>query len=405
MRGQPAALGRSSVASYLASMSRLVSPGQSIPACFNHETRYSFHMVRVTVLGSGSKGNCTVISTSRTRIVLDAGLSCREIIKRMRFSGVDPEKLDAVLITHEHQDHVQGLSVLARRWNVPVYATQATHAAWKAWITPRTTMSLNAWLELRRQQYAESLKSGVYGESDPAAGSPSNDVSGEIPSLAAAGAEQLQEQPQAGSFDTIVAEHADHAHSNHETAELPDLEELIPTGDPASADPAYLPCVEHFRAGISFDIGDIHVTPFTIPHDAADPVGFVVQAEGMRIVVATDLGYLAPNVRMHLRGADLLMIESNHDVEMLRDGPYPWIVKQRVLSRVGHLSNDALGEYLGSEYDGGARYVILAHISESNNLPVLARSCAERALKGKMGLLANRVLLASQTEPLESIDL
>ena len=147
------------------------------------------------------------------------------------------------------------------------------------------------------------------------------------------------------------------------------------------------------------------MTPFTIPHDAADPVGFVVQAEGMKIVVATDLGYLAPNVRMHLRGADLLMIESNHDVEMLRDGPYPWIVKQRVLSRVGHLSNDSLGEYLASEYDGGARYVILAHISESNNLPALARSCAERALVGKMGLLANRVLLASQNEPLESIDL
>jgi phosphoribosyl 1,2-cyclic phosphodiesterase len=381
-------------------MSRLVSRGQPIRPCFNHETRYSFHMVRVTVLGSGSKGNCTVISTSRTRIVLDAGLSCREIVKRMRFSGVDPEKLDAVLITHEHQDHVQGLSVLARRWNVPVYATQATHTAWKAWITPRTTISLNQWLELRRQQYAESQKSGVYGESDLAFGSPSNGVSGEIPSLAAATAEQLQEQPQAKSSDTIVVEHADHAPSNHVNAELPELEELIPLGDPA-----YLPCVEHFRAGIGFDIGDIHVIPFTIPHDAADPVGFVVQAEGMRIVVATDLGYLAPNVRMHLRGADLLMIESNHDVEMLRDGPYPWVVKQRVLSRVGHLSNDALGEYLGSEYDGGARYVILAHISESNNLPALARSCAERALEGRMGLLANRVLLASQTEPLESIDL
>ncbi len=363
-------------------------------------------MVRVTVLGSGSKGNCTVVSTSRTRIVLDAGFSCREIVKRMRFSGEDPEKLDAVLITHEHQDHVQGLSVLARRWNVPVYATQATHAAWKAWITPRTTMSLNQWLELRRQQYAESMKSGVYGENDPAAGSPPSDASDgsvEIPSLAAAA--ETHSQAEHGSSETIAAQHADHGHSNHEPEELPDLEELIPPDNPAAADPAYLPCVEHFRAGIAFDIGDIHVTPFTIPHDAADPVGFVVQAEGMKIVVATDLGYLAPNVRMHLRGADLLVIESNHDVEMLRDGPYPWIVKQRVLSRVGHLSNDSLGEYLASEYDGGARYVILAHISESNNLPALARSCAERALEGRMGLLANRVLLASQNEPLESIDL
>jgi phosphoribosyl 1,2-cyclic phosphodiesterase len=358
-------------------------------------------MVRVTVLGSGSKGNCTVVSTSRTRLVVDAGFSCREIVKRMRFSGEDPEKLDAVLITHEHQDHVQGLSVLAHRWNVPVYATQATHAAWRAWITPRTTMSLNAWLEQRRQQYAESLKSGVYGDNDPAAGPPPDDGSLEIPSLAAA--EQGPAGPDGGSAESMVVDDSE-GNSKTDVTAFQELDELAPDAA-VSADPACLPCIEHFRAGISFDVGDIQVTPFTIPHDAADPVGFVLKAEGMRIVVATDLGYLAPNVRMHLRGADLLIIESNHDVEMLRDGPYPWIVKQRVLSRVGHLSNDALGEYLASEYDGGARHVILAHISESNNLPALARSSAERALEGRMGLPANNILLASQHEPLKSIDL
>ncbi|MEO6964822.1 MAG: MBL fold metallo-hydrolase, partial [Acidobacteriaceae bacterium] len=261
------------------------------------------------------------------------------------------------------QDHVQGLSVMARQWNVPVFATQATHAAWREWITPRTTMSFNAWLDLRRQEYAAS-------------GSAAEDTSGEIAVLAASA----------------------------EQSELARAEEL-PSAIPAKKDPAYLPCVEHFRAGLSFDVGDISVTPFTIPHDAVDPVGFVLQAEGMRIVVATDLGYLAPNVRMHLRGADVLIIESNHDVEMLRDGPYPWVVKQRVLSRVGHLSNDTLGEYLASEYDGGARYVVLAHLSQSNNLPELARSSAERALGGKMSLLGNQVLLASQHQPLESIQL
>ena len=329
-------------------------------------------MVRVTVLGSGSKGNCTVVSTGRTRIVLDAGFSAKEIVKRMRLSGEEPEKLNAILITHEHQDHVQGLSVLARRWNVPVYATQATHAAWREWITPRTRMSFSAWLESRRQQTAELLQSAMAGESDSAVAPVPGDASIEIPALAAAA-----QEPQV--LDAVASSPSD--------------------------DPAYLPCVEHFHAGIPFEIGDIRVTPFTIPHDAADPVGFVLQAEGMRIVVATDLGYLAPNVRMHLQRADLLVIESNHDVEMLRDGPYPWVVKQRVLSRVGHLSNDALGEYLASEYDGGARYVILAHISESNNLPELAQSSAERALDGRMGLLGNKVLLASQHEPLESIQL
>ncbi|MEO6830295.1 MAG: MBL fold metallo-hydrolase [Acidobacteriaceae bacterium] len=321
-------------------------------------------MVRVTVLASGSKGNCTVVTTSRTRIVLDAGLSCREIVKRMRLRGEEPEKLDGVLITHEHQDHVQGLSVLARRWNVPVYATEATHAAWKRWMTPRHTMSFNAWLELRRQQAAERASQG------------------ELPELTA-----IPEEPPQPVHD-----------------DLRNCEQEIFVS-PESSDPACLPCVEHIRAGISFDIGDITVTPFTIPHDAVDPVGFVLQAEGIRIVLATDLGYLAPNVRMHLRGADLLILESNHDVEMLRDGPYPWAVKQRVLSRTGHLSNDAVGEYLAEEYDGGARYLILAHISESNNLPELARICAERALSNRMGLLANAVLLASQTIPLEPIQL
>jgi phosphoribosyl 1,2-cyclic phosphodiesterase len=351
-------------------------------------------MVRVTVLASGSKGNCTVITTNRTRIVVDAGLSCREIIKRMRLSGEEPEKLDAILVTHEHQDHIQGLSVLARRWNVPVYATEGTYAAWKRWITPRNTMSFNAWLELRRQQ----ANAGSGAGSDAGA----NGVQGVLPGLAAS-----EEEPvMAAGPDPGSANEAQPIHEalRQEMAAAACEEELFP-GVPGTEDPAYLPCLEHFRAGVSFEIGDIAVTPFTIPHDAADPVGFVLQTEGMRIAIATDLGYMPPNVRMHLRRCDLLMLESNHDVEMLRDGPYPWAVKQRVLSRVGHLSNDTASEFLAGEYDGGARFVILAHISESNNLPELARISAERALEGRMGLLANKVLLASQSTPLESIHL
>ena len=97
---------------------------------------------------------------------------------------------------------------------------------------------------------------------------------------------------------------------------------------------------------------------------------------------ATDLGYIPPNVKAQLKGVDLLLLESNHDLEMLRDGPYPWSVKQRVLSRVGHLSNEAAADFLENSYDGQAAYVILAHLSESNNLPELARVSAERALNG-----------------------
>jgi hypothetical protein len=168
-------------------------------------------------------------------------------------------------------------------------------------------------------------------------------------------------------------------------------------------DPAWLPKVEYFKPGEPFKIGDIAVSPFTIPHDAADPTGFVFEAEGMRMAVATDLGYIPPNVKAQLAGVDVLLLESNHDLEMLRDGPYPWQVKQRVLSRVGHLSNDATAAYLENDYDGGAAWIILAHISESNNLPELARVAAERALRGRGTLLANRLLLASQNEPLSSI--
>ena len=180
--------------------------------------------------------------------------------------------------------------------------------------------------------------------------------------------------------------------------------QTAPEGPPSrKEDPTWLPAVEYFQAGESFEIGDIAVSPFTIPHDAADPVGFVFRAEGIRMACATDLGYIPPNVKAQLKGVDLLLLESNHDLEMLRDGPYPWSVKQRVLSRVGHLSNEATADYLENGYDGQAAYVILAHLSESNNLPELARVSAERALIGRESLLANRLLLAAQHEPLSAI--
>jgi phosphoribosyl 1,2-cyclic phosphodiesterase len=163
--------------------------------------------------------------------------------------------------------------------------------------------------------------------------------------------------------------------------------------------------LEMFCSGQKFQIGDIAVTPFTIPHDAADPVGFTFRSEGIKIGFVTDLGYIPASVRDHLRGCDVLILESNHDLEMLRVGPYPWSVKQRVMSRVGHLSNEALAEFFASDYDGGATYVVLAHLSEHNNHPELARGAAEKALAPRRTLLHNRVLLAAQSEPLEAIRL
>ncbi len=310
------------------------------------------------MLASGSKGNSTLVSSSRTRILVDAGLSCRELLKRMQMANEDPAAIDALLITHEHQDHVQGVAVLARKLGVPVYFTQATHRAWMRWMMPHKRITYAAWLAQRQQDLAQKQQTAA--------------VPADEDILCADGApEPMQEEPRP--------------------------EEI------KSEDPCRLPGVEYFAAGTGFLIGDIAITPFTIPHDAADPVGFVFEADGVRMAIATDLGYMPPNVKMAIRNCDVLMLESNHDLEMLRDGPYPWSVKQRVMSRVGHLSNEAASDFLEKNYDGNASYVVLAHLSECNNLPELARVTAERALRDRMSLLANKLILAEQDAPLEPI--
>jgi len=242
---------------------------------------------------------------------VDAGLSGRETFKRLRALGERAEEISAIVITHEHSDHVAGLQRLAIKLNVPVFLTALTHHAWSRAVRD-------------------------------------HDEKGAIPEL---------------------------------------------------------PKTEHFSAGRGFCVGDIEVMPFTIPHDAADPVGFTFRAEGIKIGFATDLGYMPASVRDHLRGCGVLVMESNHDVEMLRSGPYPWSVKQRVMSRVGHLSNDALAEFFSSDYDGEAEYLVLAHLSEQNNHPEIARAAAEQALGARQGLWHNRVLLATQTEALAPIRL
>ena len=325
-------------------------------------------MVRFTVLASGSKGNSTVVSGGRTRVLVDAGLSCRELFKRMRASGEVPETLTAIVITHEHQDHVNGLAVTARKLGIPVYFTEATHRAWMRWLTPRRQMTYAQWLEQCRKQAAERR---AEPESAPDDCDPEETET------------EIQPQTTATPDQVPVAEAA--------------------ASPPLKEDPTWLPAVEYFQAGCPFMIGDLSLSPFTIPHDASDPVGFVFTAEGVRMGFATDLGYITPNVKQQLKELDLLLLESNHDLEMLRDGPYPWSVKQRVLSRVGHLSNDAASEFLSTAYDGQATYVILAHLSENNNLPELARVSAERALLGRASLLANRLLLAEQSQPLVPI--
>jgi phosphoribosyl 1,2-cyclic phosphodiesterase len=345
-------------------------------------------MMRMTVLASGSKGNSTVVSTSRTRVLVDAGLSCRELLRRMSLVGEDPAMLDAILVTHEHQDHIAGLSVLARRLQIPVFFTEPTHRAWVRMLTPRTTMTYAKWLDHVQQEKQARAAAQLAEDSNI------------IPNIAAEDRNQKNRNPENQPDTSTIDPDEDHEDNQ---------QDLCSPDSPSAqkSDPTDLPAVHYFHSGTRFSIGDIDITPFTIPHDAADPCGFVFESrsDAARMAIATDLGYMPPNVTSALRRIDVLLLESNHDLEMLRDGPYPWSVKQRVLSRVGHLSNDATAHFLEKVYDGGAAWIVLGHLSESNNAPELARLSAERALGHHPTLLGNRVLLAHQETPLHPITL
>ena len=331
----------------------------------------------MTVLASGSKGNCTLVASSRTRLLVDAGLSCREIFKRLRAVEEGIEEIDAILVTHEHQDHVQGLSVTARKLGIPVYLTEPTHRAWMRALTPRKRMSYAEWIAQQKALVAS-------GKEPVSAGPEAEDAAQEA-------MEAIEDAQGSLAASEDLAEVAAAAQDGPEPATR------------AAKDPTRLPGVEYFSAGDDFSIGDIAIRSFTVPHDAVDPVGFVFAIEGVRLAIATDLGYIPPNVHAQLKRCDVLMLESNHDVDMLRDGPYPWSVKQRVMSRVGHLSNDAAAEFLESSFDGHAAHIVLAHLSESNNMPELARIAAERALRERLGEATRHLHLAGQGSPLSTI--
>jgi phosphoribosyl 1,2-cyclic phosphodiesterase len=267
--------------------------------------------LRVSILASGSSGNLTLLETERTRILVDAGLGKRETLARLAAVGREIDRLDAVLITHEHTDHCNGLPQVLGLWKMPLYVTGATMDALQR-ILPDTFR--------KRLQRAESIE-----------------------------------------------------------------------------------------AGQRFAIGDIDVHAFAIPHDAADPIGFTFRTNGSKVAICTDLGYMPALVKVHLRETDCLILESNHDLDMLKVGPYPWVVKQRVLSRTGHLSNHAVSEYLADPegFDSHARYLVLAHISQENNNPDLARLSAEEALGRRPveAAFTGELLIASQHVPLKPLEL
>lgn len=255
----------------------------------------NFTTMRFTVLGSGSTGNSVLITTENTRVLVDAGLSSKQILTRLADVGEDFEKLDGILITHEHSDHAGGLRVLLKTVRSPVFLSDKTK---DAYLRPKSGANGEKETRLRRKMLEDNT---VSIESD-----------------------------------------------------------------------------EEFR------IGDIDFEPFSVPHDAADNFGFVAKNAGLRIATLMDFGHFTPLMKEKLNGCDAMVVESNHSIGMLRACPvYSWDLKERIASDTGHISNEDLAEWLTNDYDGSARDIVLAHLSQKANEPHLAKLTAEYALDSR----------------------
>jgi len=249
-------------------------------------------MVRFCSLYSGSSGNSIFIASETTKLLLDAGLSGKKIIEALCSIGEKPSELNAILVSHEHSDHIKGVGILSRKYNLPIYASEGTWNAMEQMIGP----------------VLESNKV-VFSSYDP------------------------------------------------------------------------------------FQIGDILVTPFPIPHDACEPVGYSFSTEGKKVTVATDIGHINLNLLSCFEDSDLLLLESNHDLEMLKMGPYPWYLKKRIAGKQGHLSNDAAGEVIAYMAGKGTKRFLLGHLSKENNFPELAYQTVCNALCEKSLMAGNDIMI------------
>jgi phosphoribosyl 1,2-cyclic phosphodiesterase len=258
--------------------------------------------VRLTILGSGSAGNCAYLETDETRVLIDAGLSLRQIRQRLATIGRAPEILTGILITHEHSDHVQSLPMLSERLHIPVYCNRPTQEAVEYQLKTRLTCRL-------------------------------------------------------------------------------------------------------FTTGESFEVGDITVETFMVPHDAQDPVGFLLRTSAGNFGFLTDLGHTTRLVLERVRPANALVLESNHDVKMLQDCPRrPWSLKQRILGRHGHLSNEAAADAAEQIMSAELRHLYLGHLSRECNRPELAHSVVNDRLQ-KIGATHVHLELTSQAHPCQTLSL
>lgn len=258
--------------------------------------------VRLTILGSGSSGNCAYLETDETRILIDAGFSGRQIRQRLAQIGRTPETLHGILITHEHSDHVQGLAALAPKLHVPVFCNRLTKEA-------------------------------------------------------------IEQQLEA-KLDCHI-----------------------------------------FSTGATFEVGDVSVDTFSVPHDAYDPVGFLLRTASANFGFLTDLGHATKLVIERIRPANVLLLETNHDLKLLQDDlKRPWSVKQRILSRHGHLSNDAAADVAEQIVSAELRHLYLGHLSRDCNRPELAHRVVSKRLEG-IGALHVEVRSTSQDTPSPTLEM
>lgn len=251
--------------------------------------------MQIVMLASGSKGNAALISTDSQRFLVDVGISCRELVKRMGQAGACPEELDGVFLTHEHTDHVNGLVTFAKKYNVPIYASTGT------------------WQAMFRK----------------------------------------------------------YANLNRTNCRL---------------------------TGKSMRCGDVRVDSFAVSHDAAEPLGYSFNwySGGTKCTYMTDTGFVTPAARAAAFGSGALILEANHDVEMLKNGSYPYDLKQRILGTRGHLSNLIAAQFL-LQFTKLPKQVILAHLSEQNNTPELALDTVRNILDSKKRLAETTLFVAAQS--------
>jgi len=268
--------------------------------------------MKFTVLGSGSTGNAVLIVAGDTRVLVDAGMSARETVRRLALVGEDITKLDGVIITHEHGDHAGGLRVLLKNANCPVYMSGETREAYVG----------------------------------------------------------------------------DRRH--------------VSSAEPRKRADALADRVEEIESSKDFRIGAIDFHPFTVPHDAVDNFGFTAEHAGIKIATLMDFGCVTTLITERLMGCAAIVIESNHSRDMLKACEvYPWELKQRILSRTGHLSNEDVATWLRDGFDGTARHIVLAHLSQRANNPYVAKLTAESALVERAPLfpVETEITLSFPKEP------